>query len=158
MGGNIFEGTSRVNRTVYIIIKFIIFKTLETWCDSKFPFNRVDKVSHGDIDVLYVSKSGKSICDLIVSLFNTTDINVNGPIFSFALSIGKHKYHIDMIDCFSYGIDTAHFYLSYGDVGNILGMILSKYNLHIGFQGLFVKKKIGGTHKESYRNMCFFES
>jgi len=148
MGGNIFNGISRMNNKIYIIIKFILFRILEKHCDLKFPFNRKDKITHGDIDVVYVLKnSEQNIRDLITLLFNPTERSENGPIFSFVLTIGKKKYHIDMIDSSSYGFDTVHFYVSYGDIGNILSMILAKYNDHFGNQGFFVKKKIGGEFK-----------
>jgi len=87
----------------------------------------------------------------IISEFNLEPTEItkedpNNPEFSFVFKFGKHKYQIDMIDCSVNGIVMPHFYYSFGGQ-NIVSSILSKFNLHLGSQGFFVRKNVGGVDK-----------
>eukprot|EP00300_Choanocystis_sp_HF-7_P000658 c10545_g1_i2.p1 GENE.c10545_g1_i2~~c10545_g1_i2.p1 ORF type:complete len:360 (+),score=78.92 c10545_g1_i2:80-1159(+) len=113
------------------------------------PSELPGKETYGDLDVLVVSKSeilgkDKTIFNFVREHFAPTEIVSNGPVLSFDItrSPSEHfrNFQIDFIRCENEDeLRTAHFYLSYGDVGGILGRIVSACALKLGQKGMWIE-------------------
>lgn len=148
MGGNAIKTVevSRFDLITYNETKELIKKMLEDYLLIEFCYDIPEKNDFGDIDVLYQKKIACNISDVLNTIFNPIEIHTNSNVVSFAYKKHDKYYQIDMIEADN--IDCFKFYLSYGDVGNILGKMLKYYEIHLGSQGLFVKPVIGGSAKQ----------
>ena len=112
-----------------------------------FPFENPDKTDFGDIDILYQPESNIDIFNFIVKKFNPKEIVANGGVISFSYKLDENNFvQIDFIK--SKILNLSKFYFSYGDVGQIIGMMTKYYGLSFGDSGLFIKQFNNETFTE----------
>lgn len=148
MGGHALKKTAiaRFDRNTYERAKINIVDALSSHLDIRFLLDVPGKETFGDLDVLYKARhAGVAIRALIDQTFHPVEVYHNGPILSFAYLMDDNHYQVDMILVDEF--DSYMFYLSYSDVGNIIGRILKGHSLHFGMQGLFVRVNIGSQEK-----------
>jgi hypothetical protein len=156
MGGNAIKKVpiSRFNLQTYNIIKdsitsFLLshFKMVKT--HQELP----DKVTFGDIDFLYLSQesSVSEILTLVqgefVDSFSmletgkilTPEIVKNGPTTSIAFGYQNEYYQLDFHRCSTVEEFQSHaFYLSYGDLGGLIGNMTNYGGIKFGGDGLWL--------------------
>lgn len=137
MGGNALKNvvTRRYARAEYFILKERILNKLQGRIDQyDVPKEFPCKESFGDLDVLLVCPPTIKIEDLIKELFNPTEIHYNGDVYSFDFE----EFQIDFIVTPKEQFDNAIVYLSYSDLGGLIGNICHKIGLKYGLQGLWM--------------------
>lgn len=151
MGGNaLTEGlTERKDLSAYLEIKEVVLSKLESKNDSTATedtkvidvvseiIEMPEKLSFGDLDLLYVSSENKGKNDLyatIAELFSPTEIVTHGSVTSFDFM----KFQIDLIKCTHETFGMSRFCLSYGDRGMILGQMAKCRGFSLGVKGLIV--------------------
>lgn len=148
MGGNALKtvNTVRKNSEDYKTIKSYVLSKLSTSRFERFAVlhEMPGKTDYGDIDVLVASvDTTPNIRDWIVETFMPSEINNNGGVYSF--NIGNPDFtiavdfQIDFIMTTHERFIIHHLFLSWGDLGMILGHILHHTGLKFGQQGLFIR-------------------
>lgn len=135
MGGHALKNTkiTRKNKDEYLEIKKEVSEKLSKILTIDFSPEVPDKESFGDLDVLYISNENNgNIKDIIIKLFNPSEIVSNGDIISF----DYREFQIDLIKCKH--INFAKFYLSYGDFGAIIGRMVNYYGFKFGHEGFWI--------------------
>ncbi len=163
MGGKAIKKVqiSRIQKDDYEFIKKNIYELLSKDFQIDFLFELPEKNDFGDLDILYISQSDKSIKDYIIQYFNPNEIVSNGNVISFDYKLKDdilltHLYEqntkkddiyfqIDLIK--TSNLEMAKFYFSYGDIGSILGRIANYYNLVFGFDGLWLNLNVETVDK-----------
>jgi len=137
MGGNALRvNCIRINKELYNKIKLDVITKLKSIIDIHEIYEIPNKDSFGDLDLLYVNKSNIDVLKIVNTVFNPVDLHINGDVLSFSYHLENDDYfQIDLIKTNHF--DSALFYFSYGDLGNILGRITKKYNLTFGIDGLW---------------------
>lgn len=136
MGGHALKTitTVRKNKVEYLEIKSTIADVLSK---NNIIFDFIpeldDKKSFGDLDILWNQKTNPTIVmrDTIEQLFSPCEVVTNGDVISF----DYNDFQIDFIKCQS--VDFAKCYFSYGDFGQLLGVVINKYDLTFGHNGFF---------------------
>ena len=138
MGGNALKNinTVRLDKQEYLHLKTQIMEPLLEKkikvCDL---LETPGKETFGDLDLLYYSEPDINIHEIIKILFEPKEIVSNGEIVSFDYK----NFQVDLIKCKNdQQMKMAHFYLSYGDFGSIIGRITNFYGIKFGHHGLFV--------------------
>lgn len=93
-----------------------------------------DKEDFGDLDLLYVSQAGLDIRDVITQQLRPKEIFVNGDVVSF--DVGG-DFQVDLIRCTN--LPFARFFLSYADLGGMLGSLVHAHGLKLGQEGMWVR-------------------
>lgn len=154
MGGNAIKdkksGKSicgRLLRIEYEKIKEYILKILkDNDIECEIVLELPGKQDFGDIDVLYISHPTINMRELIkkvIGLDEDWHIVTNGGVISFAfdcskIGLEKKYFQIDIIKSNSLKhFEMMRFYLSYGDIGSIIGRIATFYGLKYGDAGLW---------------------
>jgi hypothetical protein len=137
MGGNALKNvvTRRYTRMEYDALKERILNTIRPYveqCDvpKEFPC----KESFGDLDVLLVCPRSIKCHSWINDLFHPTEIVHNGDVYSFDVE----QFQIDFILVPEVQFENALVYLSYSDLGGLIGNITHKIGLKYGMQGLWM--------------------
>ena len=143
MGGHALRKViaSRIGLLKYNEVKSKLYKQLSSKILLEFLIDVPDKKDFGDIDILYQSTNDTNIIDIIKKTFNPVEIVSNGDVCSFSYQIigddGEIKYfQVDLIK--SDNLEMSRFYLSYGDLGGIIGRIAQYIKLKYGATGLWV--------------------
>lgn len=138
MGGNALKvNCIRINKDLYLKIKLDCISKLKDFINIHQIYELADKLDFGDLDLLYLSDPNINILNIVQNIFNPIDYNINGDVLSFSYEINKDQYfQIDLIK--TSNINISIFYFSYGDIGNILGRIVKKYELTLGIDGLWI--------------------
>ncbi|CAF1137716.1 unnamed protein product [Rotaria sordida] len=137
MGGNALKNvvTRRYSRAEYFILKERILNKLQGRIDQyDVPKEFPCKESFGDLDVLMVCPSSINIQNLIEELFHPTEMCHNGDVCSFDFE----QFQIDFILVSKEQFENAIVYLSYSDLGGLIGNICHKIGLKYGLQGLWM--------------------
>ncbi|CAF4025681.1 unnamed protein product [Rotaria sp. Silwood1] len=137
MGGNALKNavTRRYARNEYFRLKEIVLNKLQGHIDQyDVPKEFPCKESFGDLDVLIVCPSSINIKNLIEQLFHPTEICHNGDVYSFDFE----QFQIDFIIVEKDIFENAIIYLSYSDLGGLIGNISHKIGLKYGIQGLWM--------------------
>lgn len=113
------------------------------------PYVR-EKESFGDIDIIVVKEDDRNVKEIIcenISKFGLTDefIFRNKDVISI---LYKHKYQVDFIFTPNKVKDYHQWYLSYNDLGNLLGRIIKESGFQHGHNGLFYVYREGNHYKE----------
>jgi hypothetical protein len=136
MGGNALKHTITFRKSPadYETIKSEILKFLKgASIKCLVPKEIPGKETYGDLDVLYMKPKNFKIEDLIVYLRPHEIVRCkNSPVISFDYK----DFQIDFIE--SDNLEMSSFYLSYGDLGAILGRITNSYGLKFGERGLWL--------------------
>jgi hypothetical protein len=138
MGGKALKNVKcvRIDRRSYETIKNEVISKLSKYIKVESLIELPDKESFGDIDLLYEENS-ENVLEIVKKEFNPKDIFINGPYLSFSYYLKEDEYfQIDLIK--TENIIIAKFYLSYGDLGSIIGIMVKKNNLSFGHDGLSV--------------------
>lgn len=149
MGGKALKNinTVRLTKEDYLVHKQKIFKLLNSISDN-FHFIEVpyitEKEDFGDMDIIYYSDNGKGLDkDTFYDLFNDNgsgEVIKNGNVISVSYPIGDNiNFQLDFIYIDKKDVPFNLFYLSYNDVGNLLGRIASSLNLKLKNNGLFYR-------------------
>ncbi len=101
-----------------------------------FPNDVPGKEDFGDLDIIYLTNEERSILDDIKKIYNPPEIVINGNIISIAYKYNEIYFQVDFIKSSNLIMDK--FFLSYGDVGGILGRIAKHYALTFGGEGLWL--------------------
>ena len=145
MGGKALKNVKciRIDRRSYETIKNDVISKLNKYFNVESLIELPEKESFGDIDLLY-EDNNKNVLEIVKKEFNPKDIKINGPCISFSYYVINDDYfQIDLINVDN--LEIAKFYMSYGDLGSILGLIVKKNNLtfgHIGLSVLYEDEKI----------------
>lgn len=148
MGGNALKTVNTVRKHTYeyTAIKSYVLSKLKASHFEKFavPHETPGKEDYGDLDVLVASVDRISnIRNWIIETFMPTELNHNGDVYSF--NIGNPEFtiaidfQIDFIMTTHERFNIHYFFLSWGDLGMILGHIIHHTGLKFGQQGLFIK-------------------
>ncbi|CAF2925463.1 unnamed protein product [Rotaria sp. Silwood2] len=137
MGGNALKNvvTRRYARDEYYLLKERLLNKLEGHIDKyDVPKEFPCKESFGDLDVLMVCPLSINIEHLIEDLFHPAEIYHNGDVYSFDFE----QFQIDFILVEKNIFENAIVYLSYSDLGGLIGNICHKIGLKYGIQGLWM--------------------
>jgi hypothetical protein len=138
MGGKALKNLNciRINKEKYEMIKKETLSKLEKYLRIESLIELPEKETYGDLDLIYDNINEK-INEIVKKEFNPAEMVVNGPYLSYSYYLGDNEYfQIDLINVNN--IKMAKFYLSYGDLGCIIGQILKKNNLRFGHDGLYI--------------------
>lgn len=139
MGGNALKHTLLYRRQAADYFKL---KEYVLQCFSKagvvvrVPLEVPGKFDFGDLDILHTLEKD-TLPTLIHTLFAPSEVVYNGPYTSFNITNAPEctNFQIDLV--FTNDMDMSFFYLSYGDVGGILGWLANAYGLKFGMDGLW---------------------
>jgi hypothetical protein len=137
MGGNALKNvvTRRYARDEYFKLKERILNKIRERIDQfDVPKEFPCKESFGDLDVLIVCPPSLNITNVIKELFHPTEIVHNGDVYSFDFE----EFQIDFILTPKEQFENAIVYLSYSDLGGLIGNICHKVGLKYGIQGLWM--------------------
>lgn len=137
MGGHALKNvvTRRYAREEYYQLKERILAKLQgRIAKYDVPREFPSKESFGDLDVLLVCPKAVQIKDLIEELFHPQEIHENGDVYSFDFE----EFQIDFILTPEEHFENAIVYLSYSDLGGLIGNICHKIGLKYGIQGLWM--------------------
>lgn len=139
MGGQALKiaKTRRYHVVEYFFIKEEVQELLASkGLKTAIPKSYSGKSSFGDLDVLLLNDvdTFKSITprDIIVELFNPTEIYQNSHIYSFDYK----EFQIDIILVTPKNWETSIIYFSYNDLGNFMGRIAYQMGFRYGDYGL----------------------
>ncbi len=115
----------------------------------KIPYVK-EKDSFGDIDIIVVKQNDVGIFDKIVeniSLFGLTeDFIVRNKQFMSILY--KQKYQVDFISTSKEYAEYNVNYLSYNDLGNLIGRVIKESGFRHGHDGLYYVYREGNHYKQ----------
>ena len=137
MGGNALKKAKieRKSKYSYENLKNNVIGILEKYLTCKNTIELPGKEDFGDLDVIYINDSSIQIKQLIEELFKPSEIVINGDVISF----DYENFQIDLIKCNDIeSYKMYDFYLSYGDLGSIIGRISNYYGLKFGHGGLWL--------------------
>ena len=147
MGGNAIKDNNgesicgRVNIDEYRKIKEYLLTIISKYYICQGVKELPYKTNFGDIDIIYISNPELNIKDIIQKEFNVISDHIvtNGNVLSFAYMIEPNKYfQVDLIKCKSNEhLIMSDFFLSYADIGSIIGRITFYYSLKFGDKGLW---------------------
>lgn len=136
MGGNALKLNSRLNKAEYLKltekIKFILNKLEISYL---IPASYADKETFGDLDIIVYEKIELPFTfEFFVDNFKSTKIKFNNNIISFEFENFQIDFILvhDKVKLFSY-----YNYLSYNDLGNLIGKIAHKLGFKYSQEGLF---------------------
>lgn len=138
MGGKALKNVKcvRIDIQSYTNIKNEIISKLVKYFNVESLIELPEKDSFGDIDLLY-EYNHENVIEIIKKEFNPKDMFINGPYISFSYYLQNDEYfQIDLIK--TENIRISKFYLSYGDLGSIIGVMVKNNNLSFGHNGLSV--------------------
>ena len=142
MGGNLFGSDVRMSNSKYISMcnkirirmeDHGLFENLDYFFFKPLP----EKITHGDIDILFVSKSFKTDIERIKCIFDTKSFVLNDDLIS--LSIDGRQ--IDVRFCQKDYVDSIRFYSDYACMGYIIGKLYNAIGFKLTDKGLFKKIK-----------------
>ena len=152
MGGKALKTitTTRKSPEDYEQIKAYVLRRLDeglinTGCRWAVPHEAPEKTTYGDLDVLISRDPGFTIHDIrmwISDTFHPDELVNNGGIISFNIpDFGPAgDFQIDFITAPAGQFEAHRFFLSWGDLGILIGRIVAgALGLRFGLQGLFLK-------------------
>jgi hypothetical protein len=137
MGGKLFN-LGRVNRDKYLIIEAEIRQYLDHKIGAaayRIPRYYATKPDFGDLDVI-IQSSDRQHWHILRQEFVTdlgiTQIKSDGNVFSTVYQ----GLQVDYFTTAPEFLDSTYNYLSFNDLGNLLGKMCRRFNLKYGEQGL----------------------
>ncbi|PSV00615.1 hypothetical protein [Photobacterium kishitanii] len=135
MGGKTFDGLSRRHTTAELNIKMAeVIELLKVFfSDFAQPLFLKNKKDHGDLDLIVAINEGRrpALESFISQSYN--DYKFSEREISFL----HGDLHVDLIIINKKWIDSAVNYFSYGDLGNLLGMLARSVGYRLSEQGIF---------------------
>ncbi len=135
MGGKTFN-TQRKPSEQYKVIEseFDHYLNKKVGSGYRIPRYYASKPDFGDIDIIIAEGTTPwvELRQSIIDDFGITRYKQNGPVFSAVYQ----DFHLDCILCAPEHLDTMYHYMSFNDVGNLLGKIFRRFGLKYGNKGL----------------------
>ncbi len=152
MGGKLFN-LGRVERKKYIQIEQKVSEYLSQKIGTdayRIPRYYHQKADFGDLDLLVsLQKNGafgwSAFKQAIIQELHIKDFKSVGNI----LSISYEGLQVDFFETSAENLDIMYHYLSFNDLGNLLGKIFHRFNLKYGQDGLsYVYRHSEGNYKK----------
>jgi hypothetical protein len=152
MGGKLFN-LGRISRDRYLETE----KTMREYLDRKvgaaayrIPPYYSAKPDFGDMDIIIQLKDASTWQTLrqeFVTDLGVTETRSGGGVFSTVYQGLQVDYFTAAPEFF----ESTYNYLSFNDLGNLLGKICRRFNLKYGEEGLaYVFRRQGGNYKKDY--------
>ena len=138
MGGNLFK-LGRLPKEKYLDIE----RELRIYLDQKFgdqyriPRYFKDKADFGDVDIILShailkNKTWPEIKEEIIEDLQLKKYQTTGTLFSTVYRNFQVDYFLRSVKYF----DSTYYFLSFNDLGNLIGKIYRRFNLKYGEEGL----------------------
>ena len=150
MGGNLFK-LGRIPKEKYIKIEREIRQYLNLKLDNAYRIPRyyANKLDFGDLDIIInsdrLADNWEEIRQEIVKDLNIQQYKSNGRVFSTVYQ----NFQIDYFTTSDEFFESTYNYLSFNDLGNLIGKICRRFNLKYGEKGLaYVYRRELGNYKK----------
>lgn len=150
MGGNLYK-LGRISKVEYLKIETEIRKYLDEKLDNAYKIPRFygNKLDFGDLDIIVnidlLENDWSEIRQEIVEDLNIQQYQSNGRGFSTVYK----NFQVDYFPVSDKFFDSTYNYLSFNDLGNLIGKISRRFNLKYGEQGLaYVYRHESGNYKK----------
>ncbi|MBC7647061.1 MAG: hypothetical protein H7095_08100 [Pseudopedobacter sp.] len=161
MGGKLYN-LPRMPRADYLEREGELRRFLDLWLGGRYRIPRFygDKPDFGDMDVLVESRPdwGKLRLELMREL-NITEFKTAGHVFS----VVYRGLQTDFFSVPQRYLESTYIFMSFNDLGNLLGRMVRRFDLKYGEHGLsYVYRREGGHYKadleltEDFRRICAF--
>ena len=149
MGGNLFK-LGRLARNEYLEIEKEICRYLDQKIGKFYRIPRYygNKADFGDIDIIISSDAIKvnweNFRKEVIQDLNLTEYKSAGSVFSTVY----RNFQVDYFPATARYFESTYNFMSFNDVGNILGKIYRRFNLKYGEKGLaYVYRRENGHYK-----------
>jgi hypothetical protein len=150
MGGKLFN-LGRISKDKYLQIDNELRQYLNGKLGNYYRIPRYyeNKIDFGDVDIIISSQaftdSWQSLRQEIIQDLNITQYKSDGHVFSTVYQNFQVDYFVAESDFF----ESTYNYLSFNDLGNLIGKICRKFNLKYGDEGLsYVFRRSGGNYQK----------
>lgn len=150
MGGNLFK-LGRIPREKYLKIETEIRQYLDKKLGDAYRIPRyyANKLDFGDLDIIVNSEASKDdwqeISQEIVKDLNIQQYKSDGRVFSTVYQ----NFQVDYFTTSDEFFKSTYNYLSFNDLGNLIGKICRRFNLKYGEKGLaYVYRRESGNYKK----------
>lgn len=164
MGGNLFK-LGRITKEKYIKIETEIRQYLDNKLANAYRIPRyyANKADFGDLDIIVnreaLENNWEEIRQEIVKDLNIEKYKSNGRVFSTVYQ----NFQVDYFTTSDRFFQSTYNYLSFNDLGNLIGKICRRFNLKYGEQGLaYVYRRQLGNYKKDitvttdFKEICDF--
>lgn len=136
MGGKLFN-VARLPRERYLRLESQVRAYLDAKIPEAYRIPRfyANKPDFGDMDVLVSDAAGGSwsaVRDQLMADLGIERSKQNGPVFSAVY----RDFQLDFIKCAPASLEITYHYMSFNDVGNLVGKIFRRLGLKYGNDGL----------------------
>lgn len=138
MGGKLLSNTRRYSKLeLDDAARFILSSLRESGykCDATLAYE--EKETFGDLDIVVSYTGTDKLEALVQELFKPEQI-VNDPNQNI-LSFSYNDLSVDLIFVRDDIYDFAHSYLSYSDLGNLVGKTAHMFGVHVGTEGMWYR-------------------
>jgi len=150
MGGNLFK-LGRLPKAQYQVLEAEIKQYLQKKLPNQYYIPRyyADKADFGDIDVIVSIADKKTdwrnLKNDIISDLNLQESKSTGAIFSTVYK----DFQVDYFCVAPKYLESTYHYLSFNDIGNLIGKIFKRFNLKYGEKGLeYVFRRADNHYKK----------
>lgn len=150
MGGNLFK-LGRLPKAQYQVLETEIKQYLQEKLPNQHHIPRyyADKADFGDIDVIvsggHKKANWQTIKDNILTDLNIQEYTSRGAIFSTVYK----DFQVDYFCVSPRYLESTYHYLSFNDIGNLIGKIFKRFNLKYGEKGLeYVFRRADNHYKK----------
>ncbi|MGF1486140.1 MAG: hypothetical protein ACFBSE_03395 [Prochloraceae cyanobacterium] len=164
MGGNLFK-LGRITKEKYIKIETEIRQYLDNKLANAYRIPRyyANKADFGDLDIIVnreaLENNWEEIRQEIIKDLNIEKYKSNGRVFSTVYQ----NFQVDYFTTSDRFFQSTYNYLSFNDLGNLIGKICRRFNLKYGEQGLaYVYRRQLGNYKKDitvttdFKEICDF--
>ena len=150
MGGNLFK-LGRISQDKYLKIETEIAKYLDKKFNNAYLIPRYysNKPDFGDLDIIInvdcLERNWETTCQEVVRDLNIQQYKSTGRVFSTVYQ----NFQVDYFTVKSKFFVSTYNYLSFNDLGNLIGKICRRFNLKYGEKGLaYVYRRELGNYKK----------
>ncbi len=150
MGGNLFK-LGRITQDKYIKIETEIRQYLDKKLGQAYRIPRyyADKADFGDLDLIInsdaLADNWEEVRQEIVQDLKIEKYKSNGRVFSTVYQ----NFQVDYFTTSDEFFESTYNYLSFNDLGNLIGKICHRFNLKYGERGLaYVYRRELGNYKK----------
>lgn len=137
MGGRALKNTftRRYNRDEFEVIKDEVLTLIMKagFTNAVIPLFYRKKETFGDLDVLVQVEGSEPLREIITNVFKPNEIFHNGNCWSFDYK----EFQVDFITTPAEHFHSNFMYLSYNDLGNMIGRLAHPFGLKYGQEGLW---------------------
>ena len=159
MGGNLFK-LGRIPKEEYLVIE----QEIRAYLDQKWAgFYRIpryytEKPDFGDLDIIFsqdaIIKNWLETRQEIMNDLGITQSKSAGSVFSTVYK----NFQVDYFLVQSQYLESTYNFLSFNDLGNLLGKIFRRFNLKYGDRGLvYVFRREDGHYKKDLKVSTDFQ-